>query len=169
MIIKNTILRITETYRNFGVSEFRSFGVSEFRTISDFGRNPKPTPKLPRDPCFAFAASRCALSLPSNGHPTLLAALLSFCRCMSDPMYMGTGDLTETCVGRCCVCDVAPDSSQIKTKRGFFEKQKTGHCYIFTREVKNGTTTRLFTSFVRGGFGFYDLFRFLYCITAIRL
>ena len=63
-------------------------------------------------------------------------------------------------MGRCCVCGVAPDSSQIKTKRGFFEKQKTGHCYIFTREVKNGTTTRLFTSFVRGGFGFYDFLRF---------
>jgi hypothetical protein len=29
MIIKNTILRITETYRNLGVSEFRSFGVSD--------------------------------------------------------------------------------------------------------------------------------------------
>ena len=29
MLIKNIVLRITETYRNFGVSEFRSFGVSD--------------------------------------------------------------------------------------------------------------------------------------------
>ena len=43
MLIKNTILNISETYRNFGVSEFR--------TIPDFGRNPKPTPK----PELAFA------------------------------------------------------------------------------------------------------------------
>ena len=71
MLIKNTILRITETYRNFGVSEFRSFG--PYRT-SDVIRNQHPRALV--------ISGLGSVILQARPHTTFLA---SCCYCDTRP------------------------------------------------------------------------------------